>query len=256
MRRSQLSRSFRGFSLVEILVVIAMIGILAGLILVGTVAMENKSISLVDASTHNDLVKANIAHTADHNGRWLNPMTSGDSDTWVDCGGNNLIDGVEQPGSLRQGEAWAYIGNLATYKSPEDKSARIRSYSYNAQVGVRWDGYHTQQGYGPGTQTMGTVPMPSSTMLTVSEHSEYGYNPQGFYVGFAGSSWEGCWVDFPAYHNPMGVNIGYVDGSVRFYTFADPNLSEMVTHAYTWGVEGPDLDFFASIMLPGWDREW
>ena len=48
-------------------------------------------------------------------------------------------------------------------------------------------------------------------------------------------------MDFSAYHNPKGVNIGYVDGSVRFYNFVDDNLPETVYQGYTWGLEGPNL---------------
>jgi prepilin-type processing-associated H-X9-DG protein len=243
--------------MVEVLVVIAIIGVLASITLMGMGQMERKSVSILDASNQRHLLKASITHSADHNGRWLNSMTSGAEDTWVNCYGDNIGPGnTERRGSLIEGEAWAYLGDEGMYKSPEDSSARVRSYSLNSQVGVRYDGYHVEGGYGPQTQTLPKIPMPSQTLGSISEHSEYGYNPQGFYVGFANTSWDGCWVDFPAYWNPRGVNVGYVDGSVRFYTFVDPDLPDLVNQAYTWGVEGPDLSFFASIMLPGWDGEW
>ncbi|MCH2139102.1 MAG: DUF1559 domain-containing protein [Phycisphaerales bacterium] len=41
-------------------------------------------------------------------------------------------------------------------------------------------------------------------------------------------------MDFSAYHNPKGVNVGYVDGSVRFYNFVDDNLPETVYQGYTY----------------------
>ena len=244
------------FTLVEVMVVIAIIAVLASIAVMASGQIEKKSYSTLDAANQRNLLKASIAHTTDHKGLWLNSMTNGADDTWVNCYGNNLPGNVETLGSLTEGEAWQYLGDPSMYKSPEDTSARVRSYSLNSQVGVRYDGYHVTGGYGPHTQTIPTVPLPGETMLTISEHSEYGYNPQGFYVGFPGTSWDGCWVDYPAYWNPKGVNIGYVDGSVRFYTFVDPNLPELVNQAYTWGVEGPDLTFFGSIMLPGWDGEW
>ena len=245
------------FTLIEVMVVIAIIGILVSLLVLASGQIEKKSYSTLDAGNQRSLMKASIAYTAEHDGMWLNSMTNAAPDTWVDAYGSNLGSGnTEMLTALTEGEAWPYMGEQSMYKSPEDTSARVRSYSLNSQVGVRYDGYHVTGGFGPATQTMGTIPMPGQTMLTVSEHSEYGHNPQGFYVGLPGTGWEGCWVDYPAYWNPKGVNIGYVDGSVRFYNFVDPNLPELVNQAGTWGVEGPDLSFFASIMFPGWDQEW
>jgi prepilin-type N-terminal cleavage/methylation domain-containing protein/prepilin-type processing-associated H-X9-DG protein len=249
-------RRSRAFTLVEVMVVIAMITILVSMVIMASGQMERKALSTLDGANQRHLLTASINHTVEHEGTWLNSETNGAPDTWVDCYGANLIGSEEQIGSLKQGDAWPYLGDLAMYKSPEDQSPRVRSYSLNSQVGVRYDGSHIPGGYGPATQTIPTIPMPGQTMLTISEHSEYGYNPQGFYVGIPGTGWEGCWVDYPAYWNPKGVNVGYVDGSVRFYNFVDPNLPDLVNQAYTWGVEGPDLSFFASIMFPGWDQEW
>jgi prepilin-type N-terminal cleavage/methylation domain-containing protein/prepilin-type processing-associated H-X9-DG protein len=251
------NQSRAAFTLIEVMVVVAIIGILVSLVVMALGGIEQKSYSTLDAANQRSLMKASIAYTTEHEGMWLNAMTSGASDTWVDCYGSNIGPGnAEKLSSLTEGEAWPYLGEQRMYKSPEDTSTRVRSYSLNSQVGVRYDGYHVTGGFGPATQTMGTIPMPGQTLLTISEHSEYGYNPQGFYVGIPGTGWEGCWVDFPAYWNPKGVNVGYVDGSVRFYNFVDPNLPELVNHASTWGVEGPDLTFFANIMFPGWDQEW
>jgi prepilin-type N-terminal cleavage/methylation domain-containing protein/prepilin-type processing-associated H-X9-DG protein len=247
----------RAFTLVEVMVVIAMIAILVSMVIMASGQMERKAMSTLDGANQRHVLVASINHTTEHDGTWLNSMTSGAPDTWVDSYGDNIGPGnAETNDALTEGEAWQYLGDLALYKSPEDASARVRSYSLNSQVGVRYDGYHVTGGFGPATQTIPTIPMPGQTMLTISEYSEYGFNPQGFYVGIPGTAWEGCWVDYPAYWNPKGVNIGYVDGSVRFYNFVDPNLPELVNHASTWGVEGPDLSFFASIMFPGWDQEW
>jgi prepilin-type N-terminal cleavage/methylation domain-containing protein/prepilin-type processing-associated H-X9-DG protein len=246
-----------GFTLLELLVVLAIICLLVAIVILAAGLVRQSSVSTVDATRQRQLVFANINYTTDYQGRWLNPMTNADADCWVKSYGNNMGPGnSERPDALYEGAAWDYVGDLKAYKSPEDDSDRVRSYSYNAQVGVRPDGYHVSGGFGPNTISVPMISMPSKTMMTVPEFSEYGHNPQGFYVGIPGTSWEGCWVDFPAYWNPKGVNIGYVDGSVGFYAFQDPNLPQLVDHASTWGVEGPDLDFFAEIMYPGWDGSW
>lgn len=252
------SRSPRnGFSLIELLVVIALIALLIAIILLVVRNIRSSAVSAIDQSNQRQLIIANISYTGDYQGRWLNSMTSSDVDCWVKCYGSNIGPGnTELVGALHEGSAWTYLGDEKIYKSPEDESDRIRSYSFNAQVGVRPDGYHVSGGYGPATYTFSTIKIPSATMMTVVEHSEYGYNPQGFYVGLPGTGYEGCWVDFPAYWNKKGVNIGYVDGSVRFYTFKDPDLPNVVNHAGTWGFDGPDLDYFESTMMPGWDGSW
>ena len=247
----------RAFSLIELLVVVALIAVLIALVLYAVGALRKSARSTLDGSRQRQLIIANINYTGDYEGRWLNSMTNSDPDCWVKAYGANIGAGNrELVGALHDGSAWTYLGDEKAYKSPEDSSDRVRSYSYNAQVGVRPNGYHVTGGYGPATWTFSTIRMPGDTMMTVVEHSEYGYNPQGFYVGLPGTAYEGCWVDYPAYWNPKGVNIGYVDGSVRFYTFKDPDLPNIVDHAGTWGFTGPDLDYFEGTMMPGWDGNW
>lgn len=245
-----------GFSLIELLVVIALIAILIALAISAMWPLKRTARSTLDAARQRQLIIASINYTGDFDGRWLNPRTKGAPDTWVRCHGANLVQGTELVGSLYDGTAWPYLGDEAAYKSPEDTSARVRSYSFNGNVGARPGSFHITNGYGPATLTFTTIKMPGMTMMTIVEHSEHGHNPQGYYVGVPGTPWEGCWVDPPAYWHPKGVNIGYVDGSVRFYTFKDPDLPNIVNQAYTWGFTGPDLDYFQSTMLPGWDGLW
>lgn len=253
------ARRIPGFTLVELLVVIALIAVLIAIILFSAREFQQSARTALDQARQRGLIQANVNYTGDFQGRWLNPMTSGDptQDEWVKCYGNNIAAGNrELIDALKEGAAWEYLGaDPEAYKSPLDPSDRIRSYSFNAQVGVRPNGYHVSGGYGPATHTFSTIYKPSETMMTVVEHSAHGFNPQGFYVGMPGTGWEGCWVDLPAFWNPKGVNIGYVDGSVRFYQFKDPDLPNTVTEG-AWGFDGPDLQFFEDTMYPGWDGNW
>jgi prepilin-type N-terminal cleavage/methylation domain-containing protein/prepilin-type processing-associated H-X9-DG protein len=249
----------RGFTLVELLVVIAIIALLVAIILLSVERFQQSARNAMDQVGQRNLIQANINYTGDYQGRWLNPMTSGDptQHEWVKCYGNNIASGNrELVDALEEGAAWDYLGqDPKAYKSPLDPSDRVRSYSFNAQVGVRPNGYHVTGGYGPATYTFSTIAKPSETMMTIVEHSSYGYNPQGFYVGMPGTGWQGCWVDLPAFWDRRGVNIGYVDGSVRYYAFRDPSLPDEVREG-DWGFDGPDLTFFEETMYPGWDGDW
>ena len=65
----------RGFSLVELMVVVAIIGILIALVLVGVSKLEMSSYLAQDLSHQRMIAKANAQHATDHDSRMLHPRT-------------------------------------------------------------------------------------------------------------------------------------------------------------------------------------
>ena len=67
--------SRKGFSLVELMVVVAIIGILASLLLVGISKMETSAYMSTDLSHHRMIAKASATHATDNENRLLHPRT-------------------------------------------------------------------------------------------------------------------------------------------------------------------------------------
>ena len=128
------------------LVVIAIIGILMALVIVGIGLMMTKTKATKDLTNHKAIGLANWSHSIDNNGRLLHPRTGvenvstqflGADRIWVKASDDNLdADGLELPSALEDGAAFAYIGTIAAFHSPLDLADRLRSYSMSAFIGV------------------------------------------------------------------------------------------------------------------------
>lgn len=164
-----------GFTLVELLVVIAVIGLLAGLLIVAVGGARRAAQDTSDRSRLRGLAQAAQGYAADMKGRLPSPRTStpsgwtsmkarpgdcpgGDgglreelalaSDPaavkyrgWIcsdstQCAGAISGNGMETAAALEGGSLFSYLGSLEAYQSPMDATGRLRSYSINAWVGV------------------------------------------------------------------------------------------------------------------------
>ena len=166
----------RGFTLVELLVVIGIIAILVALVTIAAGKMLQRSKSAKDLGNHRMLGMATFSHATDHNGKLLHPRTGPEAPPaedstqsqidrfWVaahgqDANGDDRLinqggDYIEMKSALEDGAAYQYIGDVMAYQSPLDPTIgdvsayvamnnnipndRIRSYSLNAFVGVEW----------------------------------------------------------------------------------------------------------------------
>lgn len=268
------------FTLIEVLVVIAMIGVLLGVLIVSLSTVQDSAKTASDLSNQSQIVKANINHATDHKGRLLHPRTVGDDAS----GGTDLTqdaldrmwvrDDWETPNTiptaatgveaLQAGAAWEYIGNEDSYRSASDPSVRLRSYSLNAFVGVNKgaDDYNGYAGNPPPNlganyipcPTLSRIPLPSRTLgCIIEDDPEYPNNWNGFLVH---PGWPSTaipqWMDIPAWDwTPGRVTIAYMDGSTENYRLSDyEELTEMVQD-HDVIHESVDYEFFKDIMLPG-----
>ncbi|MDP7005019.1 MAG: prepilin-type N-terminal cleavage/methylation domain-containing protein, partial [Phycisphaerales bacterium] len=277
-----------GFTLIELLVVIAIIAILISLVVSGIGLMLVRANATKDLTNHKTLAEANITFSTDHKGRLLHPRTQIDTndstDTqierfWVrsydeqDATRLEYDGGPELALALEDGAAFSYIGNIDSYKSPLDPTARLRSYSLSAYIGVENGMDDTQTFNIPGlseffmpTLTASQIPQPSNTMNSISEDDRR----------TGGPNWNGwmfhpkndlpflVWYDLPAFWVDGEVGTSNVDGStdtIRITTqglkdrwetiIQDPNNSSYTKWTDANRSSEDDYKRFRKKMLPG-----
>ncbi|MCE9619453.1 MAG: type II secretion system GspH family protein [Planctomycetes bacterium] len=190
----------------------------------------------------------------------------------------NGFNQYETPIALQKGSLYEYIGSEAAYKSPQDPTARVRSYSLNSFVGVQYcdDFYplgnsgNISKNYSYDTRTVSRIPHPAETLLALPEwdqaKGQTGWNANGFLGNpeitldtATGTFSNGKWYDAPSVWNPGEVNMVHVDGSVEGYQIQSPEMKNGDLQAQYKSSPGyPDLpDTFVDLynikkmLLPG-----
>ncbi len=303
-------RSARGFTLIELLVVIAIVAILISLIMVGvgranqagraTVCRGNLRTIGLAANTYSSSNKGRLpSPRTDTPAGWTSLKTDPNDSTattredaantyigWVrtetSVPGSIKADGFgpqyETNIALQKGSLYDYIGGENAYKSPQDPTARVRSYSLNSFVGVMYcDDFYKMPGnisastYTFDTRTISRIQKPAETLLALPEWDQtkgaLGWNANGYLGnpevamnGTSGAYTNGKWYDAPSVWNPGFINMARVDGSVDTYTIESPDLKNGELQK-TWtsgsGYTDPDGDTYVDLfnikkmLLPG-----
>ena len=208
----------KAFTLVELLVVIAVIGILASLLLPALSQAKGKAQAVGCANNIRHLSVAWLLYADDSADTLVNnhgiDETKQRQDNWV----NNVLDWGASDGNtnlemLTTGKLSPYLGgSTAVYKCRSDKSmaangSRIRSYAMNSLVGD--PGVLTNRFNPTYVQffRLTQIPNPSQIYVFLDEH------PDTINDGFFMNRWdEYKWGNLPAsYHNRSG-NFSFADG--------------------------------------------
>jgi len=299
-------RSVRGFTLIELLVVITIVAILISLIMVGVGRANQAGRATVCRANLRTIGLATNTYSSSNKGRLPSPRTDTPSGwtslktdpndstaTTREDAANTYIgwvhtetvsgekpeikDDKETNFALQNGSLYNYIGGENAYKSPQDPTTRVRSYSLNSFIGVMYcDDYYPQpgnisKGYNFDTRTISRISKPAETLLALPEWNQVKGNPGWNVNGFLGNpeitmnttngSYSNAkWYGAPSVWNPGFVNMARVDGSVDSYTIESPDLKNGIlqsTYTPSSGYTDPDGDTYVDLfnikkmLLPG-----
>ena len=242
-RPSKMRIGRQAFTLVELLVVIALIGILAALLLPALNKVKERTYGIACLNNTRQLGLAWILYADDHEGR-LAYNLGGDAArktvaqktnlNWV----NNVMtweldSDNTNTATITEASLAPYANySVAIYKCPADRvlsaiqksagwTARIRSYSMNAMVGDA--GELSSSGFNrnnPGYVQffkMSTIPQPAEIFVFLDEH------PDSINDGyFLNRVYYHEWVDLPASFHNGAAAFAFADGHSRLRRWVEP----------------------------------
>jgi prepilin-type N-terminal cleavage/methylation domain-containing protein len=264
----------RAFTLVELLVVVAILAVIISLLLVGVGRATQISRATACRTNLRTIVQAANTYASSNKGRLPSPRTDtpagwsslrndpNDTASAVREDAANPYLGwvrteISLPGSIKAagfnqyetvtalqgGSLYSYIGSDNAYKSPQDPTQRVRSYSLSSFVGVQYadDFYPLGAGgiisknYSFDTRTVARIPHPAETLYAIPEWDQskgaLGWNANGFlanpdvkFDSTSGTYTNGKWYDAPSVWNRGEINMGHVDGSVEGYQIQSPEM--------------------------------
>ena len=245
-----------GFTLVELLVVIAMIGVLISLVISATSVLMQTSRGLTCLSNQRQMMLAWDGYATDNAGRYVAPDTNRHAWDWVRSVGNNMGPGnTEKISALTEGRLYPYAGDVRLYRSPVDKSdpiLRPRTYSLSAFF---TDGEGTSDWNGPPSWSIGTrsrIPKPSETIAMVAEHDRRGHNINGWGI----NPYTPDWIDQLMTDDTGYFNFAFADGHVERYKWAGTNYRPIGAPPISIEVAFNDPGQLTNVYYPGPDWDW
>jgi prepilin-type N-terminal cleavage/methylation domain-containing protein/prepilin-type processing-associated H-X9-DG protein len=231
------------FTLVELLAVIAVIGILAGLVLPALAGARERARGALCLNNTKQLILAWQLYADDHEGQL--PYNSGsNSGNGVSAVQTNLnwVNGVLTWGlepdntntaDLTDASLGTYVSRVASiFHCPSDNAlsaiqrqagwqARVRSYSMNAMIGnaglASTNGYNVNNPYYKQFFKMTAIPHPSEIFVFLDEHPDS--IDDGYFVNRA---YYPEWIDLPASYHNRAAAFSFADGHSALHRWLVP----------------------------------
>jgi len=221
-----------GFTLIEILVVIAIIAILAALLLPVLSLGKAKGKRVGCLNNLRQFALSTQMYNADNDGKLVEnlPLDAGAQATnsWVRGNMKVAADATNQA-LLRQGKLFPYASQVATYRCPADTSQsagvpRVRSYSMNSWMGSRYmerePGGYQGSYYRTFVRESEIAVAGLATLWTIGDEHEATIDDAWFWVTMDDSR---PFASFPATRHDHGYALNFADGHVETYKMRDPN---------------------------------
>jgi len=239
-------RSPAGFTVTELLVVIAMIAVIVSLVISAAGPLRQNARSALDLTNMRSLAQAVNSYASDQAGRIPSPRTKTETvasgmapvtNPWVNTAtAGGVVGGWDTEKSLAAGALWPYVNAVASvYKSPFDETRMARSYSMSGFVGTgglnltnnppkMCDDWWIE--FGKNTTSMSRIPQPANTMVFIGEDDpDANFNEHGWvHPPLTTGSWLGKWIDLPPLWGGNTINISMMDGSVQSLKILSPRL--------------------------------
>lgn len=222
-----------GFTLVELLVVIGIIGLLSALLLPALARAQSKGQGIACLNNLRQLAVATQLYADDFDGRLPYNLGAADTKNSVRYGGfrnwaNNVLsweldeDNTNATWLANGGLGPYFSGTTEIFRCPADRvvsegqrgagwTRRVRSYSMNAMVGnagsFSYEGYNANNPRYTQFFRETDIPDPARIFVFIEEH------PDSINDGyFLNRLWQREWFDLPASWHGEAANLTFADG--------------------------------------------
>ncbi|MBL9134602.1 MAG: prepilin-type N-terminal cleavage/methylation domain-containing protein [Verrucomicrobiales bacterium] len=245
------------FTLVELLVVMAILAILASLLLPALATAKARSLQIACVGNHRQLQLGWRMYADEHDdGMPANESLFGagpnaradyigtarswvSGNAWTDTNASNIASGV----------LFAYNRDARIYKCPGDRSkvrdqgriARLRSVAMNHFLNHKPD--PAISGF---WRRVSQLPSPSGTLVFIDEH-ENSIENGNLWAQEAGE-WNWRWYDFPTTRHSNGAALSFADGHAGVRRWVSPQTIR-VSRTATY------LNFWVGMSVPRGDRD-
>jgi prepilin-type N-terminal cleavage/methylation domain-containing protein/prepilin-type processing-associated H-X9-DG protein len=228
-----------GFSLVELLVVIAVIVILAALLLPVLSAARAKGQQTACLNNLKQLTTGWLVYADDNGSKYADNLPLVDlpaiSNNWA-LGNMQIATQSTNAGLLERGELFPYMTQPSLYRCPADPSLtggalHVRSYAMNSWIGNDYmplgiDLGTVEVGKETGYRTFVTendmVFMGTSALWVLADEDQTSINDPWWLVTMDNSQ---IFEDFPANRHTLGYNLSFADGHVERWALRDPKTT-------------------------------
>ena len=226
-----------GFTLVELLVVIAVIAILAALLLPSLAKSKERALRTACLNNLKQMQTCWHLYVSDHNDRLppnnfvylavpTNIVVLANGKTW--CPGNTRVDTTLT--NLQAGVLWRYNTAHKIYHCPSDRSTvetpegrrfkmpRTRSYNMSQSINGA-----PELDYIPSFATLTSIlnPAPHQLFAFIDVHED---EITDSLFGITLDGWGDQWVDLPANRHSQGANLSFADGHVEYWRWKTPKV--------------------------------
>ncbi len=225
-QRTEARPAVRGFSLIELLVVVAIVAIFLALLLPALNQAKSKGKTIACLGQLKQFSAAAQMYSGDNNGFLVLNPTTAETNGW---GGGNMQDATQATNTtmLRQGKLFPYLGRIELFHCPADTAltatggARARSYAMNSWIGSR-----TMESVGAVARSFRTfvrdaelaVGRPTMLWFMADEHEAT--LDDGFFLVTMDDSKP--FASFPALRHQRGFGLNFVDGHAELWKLRDP----------------------------------